>query len=249
LETCDSVFDVWTRAGVPFRAFGYPLRDHQSLRETADDVRCNPKPLYFLHLYETDAFLHTRCRDLEGFAKALRPYAAGLEEIYRAACQAARTVELSIFSDHGMTPVVGEVDLMGRVEGLGLRMFQDFIALYDSTMARFWFRHPGAEARILGALEGGEKVRLLPEAELRRLGVFFPDRRFGQVIFLMEPGWVINPSHMGSVALAGMHGYHPEEDPWADAMLLSSRAISAETRHIADLFDWMRPGDHGDRAP
>jgi hypothetical protein len=56
----------------------------------------------------------------------------------------------------------------------------------------------------------------------------------------MNPGWIINPSHMGTTAPAGMHGFHPDEDPWADAMLLSTRPIPDRVRHIADLFDLMR---------
>lgn len=236
----ESIFDVWTRRGTAYEVSGYPTSDFQSLLQVAEGIRRNPKPVYFLHLYETDAFLHARCRDVEAFRAALDPYQRSLEDICARAQAGGATLDLVIFSDHGMTPTAGEFDVMREIERLGLEIGRDYVPLYDSTMARFWFFDPQAEARTVEALRGLRCGRVLPEEELRRLGVFFPDYQFGKVVFLMNPGWIINPSHMGTTAPAGMHGFHPDEDPWADAMLLSTRPIPDRVRHIADLFDLMR---------
>ena len=66
-------------------------------------------------------------------------------------------VELMLFSDHGMTDVAAEVDLMAVIDATGLRFGRDYVAMYDSTMARFWLLSPAAERlrEVLGAQSGG----------------------------------------------------------------------------------------------
>ena len=247
LGDVESIFDIWTRAGVDYAVFGYPTPDCQSLSEVTEGIRRTPKSTYFMHLYETDAFLHARCRDAEAFRALLHTYERSLERICAEAREGGATVDLCIFSDHGMTPTAGERDVMRSIEQLGLRSGRDYVPLYDSTMARFWFLDPHAEAPVVRALQTVEHGRILPAEELRRLGIFFPDAQFGQVIFLMEPGWIINPSHMGTTAPVGMHGFHPDEDPWSDAVLLTTRPIPDHVEHIADIFGLMQP-DCGPQA-
>ncbi len=49
------------------------------------------------------------------------------------------------------------------------------------------------------------------DAELEELGTLFPDRYFGELIFLVEEGVLIVPSHMGERPIRAMHGYHPDD--------------------------------------
>jgi hypothetical protein len=58
-------------------------------------------------------------------------------------------------------------------------------------------------------------------AELEELGALFPDRYFGELIFLVEEGVLIVPSHMGERPIRGMHGYHPDA-PHSYASLLTN---------------------------
>lgn len=240
LGEVESIFDVWARSGTDYEVSGYPTSDSQSLRLVAEGIRRGPKPVYFLHLYETDALLHMCCRDAGAVRAALDLYERTLEGICAGAHAGGATLDLFIFSDHGMTPTVGEYDVMREIEGLGLDVGRDYVPLYDSTMARFWFFESRAETRVAEVLRELRCGRVLAEEELKMLGVYFPDHQFGKVVFLMNPGWIINPSHMGTTAPRGMHGFHPDEDPWADAMLLSTRPVPDRLRHIADLFDLMR---------
>jgi hypothetical protein len=103
-------------------------------------------------------------------------------------------------------------------------------------MARFWFATERARER-LGALLGGHPCgRLLDRAELTRLGIWFDDDRYYQALFLMKPGVLLCPSHMGSVRFAGMHGYHPS-DPTSDAVLLASVPVDRAVDHITGVHD------------
>jgi hypothetical protein len=68
----------------------------------------------------------------------------------------------------------------------------------------------------------------MPDAELEELGTLFPDRHFGELIFLVEEGVLIVPSHMGERPIRAMHGYHPDA-PHSYASLLTNYSDVPDT--------------------
>src|SRR6185312_6252238 len=127
-------------------------------------------------------------------------------------------------SDHGMTPVTARFDLAGEIDALGLKLQRDYLSVYDSTMARFWFFNAEARVAISDCLQKQTCGRILSDTELRDQGVYFPDQRFGEAVFLMNPGWLISKSHFNGSGWnpSGMHGYHPD-DPGSSAVFFSNR--------------------------
>jgi len=132
-----------------------------------------------------------------------------------------RNVRLFVLGDHGMADVHAEVDLMPRIEALGLRVPGDALYFVDSTMARFWFRRLDLRPRVEELLRGVPGGRILDDEECARLGVLFPDRRYGELIFLADAGTIFVPSFMGPTGCRAMHGYHPD-DIDGDTVLLSN---------------------------
>ena len=59
-----------------------------------------------------------------------------------------KDVSLYVFSDHGMHDIKKSVDLISIIEKLDLKFKQDYVAMYDSTMARFWFQNDKAEKEM-----------------------------------------------------------------------------------------------------
>ena len=70
------------------------------------------------------------------------------------------------------------------------------------------------------------------------LGIRFPDRSQGDLLFVADEGLLILPSYMGSYLLAGMHGYHPDARD-ADACLLGAYSPDVGMSHITDLHHLM----------
>src|SRR5262249_52409814 len=93
-----------------------------------------------------------------------------------------------------MNPVGGDHDLLGGIEGPELRRPGDFLAVFDSTMARFWFFNDTARQRITDCLVRLSYGRTLTTDELQRFGVHFADGRFGETIFLLNPGVLLSRS-------------------------------------------------------
>jgi hypothetical protein len=140
-----------------------------------------------------------------------------------------------------MAPVHTRFDLLGKVQKLGLKMPGDYLAVYDSTMARFWFFNESARRKVAGVLSEVYYGRILSAEELKLLGIWFPDGRYGELIFLLNPGVILSRSDFNgsSWTPVGMHGYDPG-DPWSDAIFLSNRQPRAPMRTIADVRQFLR---------
>lgn len=236
-----SIFDQLKREGVPFRVYTYHhATDAQILQQAEKDIRSGAASFYFLYLSEMDMFLHMHCTEPEKIKERLRWYEDNLRKVFVAAQEVSDSATFAITSDHGMTPVSKKYDLLEHFEGLTLRMPEDYLAVFDSTMARFWFFNDSARDTVSEILNNVPCGRVLSDAELKRFGVFFPDRRFGELIFLLHPGWLLSRSDFNGVSWrpVGMHGYHPD-DPYSDGVFLSNGKPENSLHSVQDVHDWM----------
>jgi len=238
MRPAQSVLDVWQRERRAWFCSGWQgddagkfARAEQAAAEGADTL--------LVYATELDALMHrigTGSPQVGGllrrYEQLVRSLMRKLEARFRAA------PETWIFSDHGMTDTIAQHDLMARVAALPLREGRDFLAFYDSTMARFWIERAGAETALVGLLRSLDFGELLGREELARNGLAFQDRRYGDLIFLMQPGHLIAPSYMGEGAPRAMHGFHPD-DPASAGAILSPAPLPEGIAHIRDLFGLM----------
>jgi hypothetical protein len=237
LAPAASIFDLMQQAGIGYECFNYHRHsDEAILRSLPDRLGIADHRVFFVYLSGLDSFLHFNVHDSRAVDAKIRWYEAGIRKLYEAASRRWERVRLRVFSDHGMTPLRDSRDLISEVRRLRLRVPIDFLPVYDSTMARFWFASD-AVARQLRDLLGGLRCgRVLEGGELAELGLSFPDDRYGQLIFVMEPGLLICPSDMGRVPFRGMHGFHPSEDPHAAAAYLANDPAGRPIRHITEVL-------------
>ena len=238
LAPFDNLHDVLARTTLHWHISNWRHGDQASLDDAENALR-NGAQFLFVYTAELDGLLHQHVRQPDVIDKKLRWYEQRLTRLAELARQLRGGCRLTIISDHGMTPLAASVDLMAAIEQTGLRFGLDYAACYDSTMARFHFLAPHARDVILNALRPfADRGHLLSDDEQRRYGILRDDHRFGDAIFLMNPGIQIAPSDMGEQPLPGMHGFAPE-DPDSTAAILSSDAIPPDIRSIADVFSLM----------
>ncbi|HVB34133.1 MAG TPA: alkaline phosphatase family protein [Patescibacteria group bacterium] len=236
-----SFFDEIARRDVSCRVYTYrDSSDEEIIQKAEKDLASGEADVLFLYLSEIDRFLHERCASRQDWMATLARYETRLLSLFEKALERDRRATCAVFSDHGMTPVRRHIDLAGEIGRLGYRMPEDFLAVYDSTMARYWFfgdRARQAITRHLAALPVG---RILTDQELQRLGVFFGDRRYGELIYLLDAGCLLSDSgfHNGGWKPAGMHGYHPD-DPYSDGVFLTNREPSSPVRSVADVHAFL----------
>ena len=238
IEDTPSLFDELESEGRGYRVYTYhQCSDAEILRRAKRDIAESDATLFFLYLCEVDGFLHMHCKEQDAIDQKLQWYDEQLREVFRIAYGRDPDASLMVCSDHGMTPVTQHADLVGEVAKLGLRMPQDYLAVYDSTMARFWFFNQAARqsvTEVMGSLDCG---RVLSQQEMDRFGLHFTDDRYGQLIFLLNPGWMVAESDFNGRGWfpEGMHGYHPE-DAYSDAIFLSNEKPQQPMRTIADVY-------------
>jgi Type I phosphodiesterase / nucleotide pyrophosphatase len=247
-----SIFDRLALAGVPYRMYSYHRFDDATILCLARrDIEAGRATFFFLYLCEIDAFLHHHVANEASIKERFAVYETKLRELLATARARNPRAGLTVLSDHGMTPVRHHHDLARDIEELGLRMPDDYLAVYDSTMARFWFFSDIARQKIIDRLAALACGRVLTNDERETLGVRFGDRRYGELVFLFDPGWLLSSSDFNAPGWvpSGMHGYHPD-DPYSDAIFLSNQEPPVPMRTIADAYTCMAraAGLHDTRA-
>jgi hypothetical protein len=235
----DNIFDYLSRAGVPYHVSDWRDTEENNLKAIKRDLEQGKIRFALMYMAAMDALLHEVGKESPLVDNKLTWYEQQLEDVLRTAAAHYEQVRLFVCSDHGMATVRRTVDLMSKVEALGLVFGRDYTATYDSTMGRFWFHNTAARERITALLEQVPEGRILPPEELKRLGCDFEGDQFGELIFLVEAGTLIVPSHMGLKPITGMHGYHPDA-PDSNASLLANVEPPNDPQVITDVFHLMR---------
>ncbi len=234
-----NIFDFLEQRGIPYHVSDPARNEAQNLTALLDDVRAERIDFAFLYWPDLDGLLHRVGNQSPTVPAKLREYERSLRELLAVAGAHYDEVRLYVFSDHGMANSDELLDLRGQLAALPVRMPRDYAVVYDSTMARFWFFNDDARRRITAHLQQVPQGRILSDDELSQLGALFPDRYFGELIFLAREGVLIVPSDMGERPIRAMHGYHPDEKH-SYAALLSNRAdVPADVTDIPHVFNLM----------
>jgi predicted AlkP superfamily pyrophosphatase or phosphodiesterase len=245
-----SIFDLLRARGVPYHVYSYhQLSDSRIVDQARIDIESGDAHFFFLYLSEMDHFLHAQCDDPEPVAERVAWYDQQLRKVFEVAARKDPNMTFTVISDHGMTPVHSKYDLVGKIEALGFSMPKDYLAVYDSTMARYWFFNDNARKAILSELKQTSCGRVVEDPELERLGILFPDRRYGELVFLLDPGWLLATSDFNGNGWhpVGMHGYHPS-DSHSSAIFLSNQHPRHQVSTIADIYPCLaeaaQPDEH-----
>ena len=195
-------------------------------------------PWAYLFLGKLDGVMHMHGTQAKQTTDCFRQLEGQVRHVVELAKRHYAHVRLFLFSDHGMTDIHSTCDLQRRINGLGLRFGEDYAAVYDSTMARFWFLRPGAREKIEAELGKEPKGHIMTQGELATYGCDFPGQKYGELFFLLDPGVLLCPSFMGERPIAGMHGYSPE-DKDSVASFMTNCEDTSMPRRLDDLYHVM----------
>jgi hypothetical protein len=234
-----NIFDYLETRDIPYHVSDPTRSERENLDAVLGDIRNESIDFAFVYWPDLDGLLHRVGNRAPDISPKLRQYERWLDELVDLAERHYSEVRLYVFSDHGMANCDVHLDLRSQIDALPVKMQKDYAVVYDSTMARFWFFNDHARAVVTEALRKIPSGRIVPNAELDQLGCLFPDRHFGELIFLVQEGVLIVPSHMGERPIRAMHGYHPE-DPHSFAALLTNQSrIPEEITDIPHVFNLM----------
>ncbi|MBI4663081.1 MAG: alkaline phosphatase family protein [Verrucomicrobia bacterium] len=234
-----NIFDFLKLRDIPFHVSDPARTEQENLGALQREIADERIDFAFLYWPDLDGLMHLAGNDSPEVERKLREYEEGLGRLLAVAERHYAEVRLYVFSDHGMADCEELLDLRAKIQALGLKMPEDYAVVYDSTMARFWFFNGRARERISGCLQRIPQGRIVPDEELEQMGTLFPDRAFGELIFLVEEGVLIVPSFMGERPIRAMHGYHPSARQSFAALLTNQLEIPEDVVAIPHLFQLM----------
>lgn len=229
-----TIFDRLRDRRIKFHLSDWRRSEQHNLAAATESIERREANFVYLYLAAMDGLLHAHGTRSPIITEKIAWYAGQIRQLVDQAEQRYGDVRVFVFSDHGMTDVMDTCDLIPQIESLGLRFGENYAAVYDSTMARFWFKSAAAERRVVATLQAEPRGHILSDDELRRYGCDFPDRRYGELFFLLDPGVLLCPSFMGDKPLAAMHGYDPFHRD-SVAMFASNVAVDPMPRGLADI--------------
>ncbi len=165
---------------IPFHISDWRKGESANLAALTEVVTRREIRFAYLYLAEMDGILHHQGTRGPAVQKKIAWYDSQLRGLLKVSRQHYDQVELHLFSDHGMTDVRATCHLAERVEATGLKFGSDYVAVYDSTMARFWYLRAAARPVIQQALGPQTSGRWLERSELQRWGCDFPGAFYGE---------------------------------------------------------------------
>lgn len=131
-----------------------------------------------------------------------------VKEVIKNGTESESSVHFVIFSDHGMTPVKGQFDLMSLLKGLPVGIPEDYVFFLNSTVASFWFSNDKAKEIIVEELCKIEQGMVLDKPRLEELEIENISTEYGDLLFALKEGNVFFPDFYRKRKLPkGMHGY------------------------------------------
>jgi len=191
----------------------------------------HPFDFIFLHIGDLDSIGHKYGPHSTEIERALRRVDDAVRQIFEFLGNIYDELSLVTFGDHGMVQVRTCVDMAERLSALPFCPGKDYLYFLDSTFARFWFFSKRAEIEITTLLEGIEEGRILTQTEKNYYHLNYSHNRFGDLIFLANPGFLIFPNFWNNtVPEKGMHGYTPEYEGQQSGFLIHSPKVKRPNR-------------------
>lgn len=192
----------------------------------------------FLHTGMLDGIGHKYGPHSDEISSALRRLDRVMKEICTFLKNKYEEFNLVIFGDHGMVEVKETLDIERIINGLGLKLGDDYIYFLDSTIARFWFFNENARGLIISVLSEIKQGSVLTEKDKSKYHLHYSHNKFGDLLFLVAPGTLIFPNFWNNTTPEkGMHGYEPEYNGQQSALVIHSPFINKQTKieHPIDM--------------
>ncbi len=162
-----------------------------------------------------------------------------------------RGITLMIFSDHGQELVKNSVDIIQKIDELGIK--NNEITYYvEASKARFWFHSESAREKMLNYLAGNPAGVLLSRQDMHKFNVKFEDDSYGEYYFVLNPGTIFFPndfyqlfgnlylgltnkqmrSRLHSPIYRGYHGYMPHNESEKGTFMLLDDNYKTDKKEI-----------------
>lgn len=233
-----TIFEHWNASGKAWARSDWRRPDPENIAHARALIDKGDVELLYLFTARLDAVMHKYGTEHSETDAAFQQFESDLTSIADLASRRYRETRIHLFSDHGMANVHACSDLLLRWNKLGWKYGRDYIAVWDSTMARFWFHNETIRMEAEQWLRSQPDGEVLDDSRLDGYGCLFPDRRYGELFYLLPSGSLFVPSFLNQRKVTAMHGYAPEHPDSAAAWM--SNVETAPVEALADIFPVMK---------
>lgn len=233
-----TIFEHWQRSGKPWTRSNWRLSDAENIAHARREIEKGDVELLYLFTAGLDAVMHKHGVNHAEVDAAFARFEENLKSLADLASSRYRDVRIHLFSDHGMADVNVCSDLLPRWNRLGLKYGRDYVAVWDSTMVRFWFADESSRRTAICWLDEQPDGEILTDERLAGYGCLFPDRKYGELFYLLPSGSLFVPSFLNQRKVTAMHGYPPEHPDSAAAWL--SNAETSAVNSLTGIFPVMK---------
>lgn len=233
-----TIFQHWQDSGKPWVRSDWRLSDPDNIAHARREIEKGQVELVYLFTARLDAVMHRYGVDHPEVDAAFDQFGANLQALADLASRHYRDVRIHLFSDHGMADVHTCSDLLPRWNKLGLKYGRDYIAVWDSTMARFWFSDEASRRTATEWLAAQPDGEILTDERLAGYGCLFPDRKYGELFYLLPSGSLFVPSFLNQRKVTAMHGYAPEHNDSAAAWMSNAETLPVDA--LTGIFPVMK---------
>ena len=206
----ETIFENWKRSGKRWTRSDWRKGDAENIAEIENQIEEGDIELAYLFTAGLDAVMHRYGTHGPEVDQAWNQFEETVRRLYQKAAHQYRDVKFYLFSDHGMANVTTPSDLMLRWFKKPFHYGRDYVAVFDSTMARFWFLNEKTRREATAWLADQPDGAIVRDEQLKTWNCFFPDRRYGELFYLLPCQSLFVPSFLNQRLVTGMHGYSPD---------------------------------------
>lgn len=239
-----TLFDLLNKRGKNYLVLDWPLmvankkvninlktRTDEGLAEELTKKFSEKISFYYAHIRSVDSISHYKGPLNNETIKRVREIDELIKKAVEEFLKEFPDSRVILFSDHGMERVKGYVNLQETKEYCEYYFF-------DSTIARFW---PKQKKKLIQILSAKKHGRILDEEDKKNLGINFKHDKFGEMLFALEPGYVIHPDFFhGKNKVKGMHTYYKESKD-NNGFFISNKKTGKESKiNMKDLHETIK---------
>lgn len=235
----DSIFDKLVENQIPYFVSDPSKSEEDNHASLINSIQTDKHRWNFCYWPGLDGLMHRVGNTSEDIRTKMLTYEQWIHSVMNKSRESGFNPVVYVFSDHGMANLKKTIHPFDLFSKTSFQPGKDFEWVIDSTMLRIWPKNHDTEKKVIGFLDSLDCGRVIEDEELMDLGTYFPDNKFGNIIFLLNEGNQFGPSHMGRKAMTGMHGYHPDDTQSNATLITNDGSVGSETACIKDIFHLM----------